>query len=68
MPITPNQLKKLRRELGLTQTDAAKIIHGTLRGWQGHEAPEGTAAHRAMSECALELFCIKTKTKYPIHR
>lgn len=35
---TPAQLKKLREKCGLTQSDAASILHVSLRTWQNWEA------------------------------
>lgn len=66
MPIKPEQLKKLRKRLGLTQTEAADTVLVTLRTWQNWEAAEGTINHRVMPEGMLELFCIKKKVAYKI--
>lgn len=65
MPITPEQIKKLRKRAGLTQTEAAKLIHVQLNAWQRWEAPEGSDYSRKMSETCLELFCIKIGSPYP---
>jgi hypothetical protein len=34
---TPDQIRSRRTSLGLTQTQSAELIRGTLRGWQEYE-------------------------------
>lgn len=53
------QLKKLREERKLTQKEAARTIHSSLRAWQQWES--GT---RSMHPAFLELFLIKTEDYY----
>ncbi|HCN99723.1 MAG: transcriptional regulator [Alteromonadaceae bacterium] len=64
MPIEPDQLRKLRKSLGLTQEDAGKTVLVNRRTWQNWEIDKGKENHRAMTEGLLELFCIKHKIKY----
>lgn len=64
MPITPQELKKLRANLGLTQEEAAKSIYVTKRSWQNWETEIGMQNHRVIQEGLLELFFIKHKIPY----
>lgn len=56
---TPEEVRAAREAAGLTQTEAARLVHGTLRAWQGWEAPEGTPAARRMHPGLWELFLIR---------
>ena len=52
---TPEQIKKSRLNAGLTQAQAAAVIHKKLLAWQRYESGD-----RSM-DCALyELFLLKT--------
>lgn len=64
MPISPEQLKKLRNHLGLTQEEAAKVVHVTKRTWVSWEIKQGLENNRKMPEGLIELFCIKSNIKY----
>lgn len=66
MPITPEELKKLRKSLGLTQEEAAKSIYVTLRSWQNWETKKGMQNHRVIQEGLLELFFIKHNISYKV--
>jgi putative transcriptional regulator len=59
---TPDEVRSARETAGLTQTQAAEMVRGTLRAWQGWEAPEGEPAARRMHPGLWELFHLKTKT------
>jgi len=48
------QVKDARLAAGLTQTEAARVIHATRMGWQKAERGE-----RRMSPAAWDLFCRK---------
>ncbi|MFZ3141130.1 helix-turn-helix domain-containing protein [Polaromonas sp.] len=50
------EIKEARQRAGLTQTQAAELVHAKLRTWQDWEA--GVAK---MHAGLWELFCIKTK-------
>ena len=52
---TPEQIKQARKDAGLTQTQAAALIHKTCRCWQQYEAGD-----RKMDYALYELFLIKT--------
>ena len=52
--MTPESIKRVRLAAGLTQTQAAELVHVTLRSWQRYEAGE-KRIHPAM----WELFLIK---------
>ena len=53
----PKAIKQARRDAGLTQTEAARLIHSTLRTWQDQEAGKAR-----MPGAAWELFGIATGT------
>lgn len=57
---TPQAILEARQAAGLTQTQAATLIHASLRGWQEWEA--GT---RRMHPAMFELFRIKTGQAKP---
>ncbi|PLY15516.1 MAG: transcriptional regulator [Sedimenticola sp.] len=65
MKLTPEQIKRLRKRAGLTQTEAGKCVHVALRTWQSWESPEEDPHSRQMPEANIELFCIKNKIPYP---
>ena len=50
---TPAEIRTARRDAGLTQTEAAHLIHSTLRTWQDHES-----GISKMNMASWELFCI----------
>lgn len=52
---TPAQILEARKAAGLTQTQAAAVIYGTLRAWQDWEGGQ-----RKMNPALLELFELKT--------
>lgn len=52
---TPDEIKQARTHAGLTQTQAAVLVHTTCRVWQQWEAGD-----RRMHPAPFELFCIKT--------
>ncbi|AAV83360.1 DNA (cytosine-5-)-methyltransferase [Idiomarina loihiensis] len=51
------ELKQLRERLCLTQSQAASLVHSSVRAWQQWESGE-----RQMHPAIRELFTIKTKT------
>ena len=55
---TPTQIRAARDRAGLTQTQAAELIHSTLRTWQDWEA--GIAA---MHPGLWELFRLKGRNR-----
>lgn len=55
---TPERIKQARIDAGLTQTEAANLIHKSLRVWQNYELGD-----RGMDKAAWVLFQIKLK--YP---
>jgi putative transcriptional regulator len=52
----PEDVKAARDRAGLTQTEAAEIVHTQLRAWQQWEAGD-----RSMHPAFWELFQIKAK-------
>ena len=52
----PEQIRTAREAAGLTQTQAAERIHGSLRAWQQYEAGD-----RIMHAGLWELFRLKSK-------
>lgn len=53
---TPGEIRAAREAAGLTQTQAARMIHSTLRAWQNWEEPPGDANSRRMHPGLWELF------------
>lgn len=53
-PPDPRQIRSAREAAGLTQTQAAILVRGTLRAWQNWEAGE-----RRMHPGLWELFLYK---------
>jgi len=53
---TPAEIRQARESAGLTQTQAAAMIHCGLRAWQKWEGGE-----RKMHPAMWELFQIKTR-------
>lgn len=51
----PAAIRRARLAAGLTQTEAAQVVRGSLRGWQQWEAGD-----RAMPPGLFELFMLKT--------
>lgn len=51
---SPDEIRSAREAAGLSQTEAAKLIHCTLRGWQ-----EWEAGNRKMHPAFWELFRFK---------
>lgn len=54
----PDEIKRARTDAGLTQTEAAALIHCKCRAWQQWEAGD-----RAMSAAHWELFRIKVRER-----
>ena len=54
---TPEVVRDARSRAGLTQTQAAALLHTTCRVWQQWEAGD-----RSMHPAFWELFCIKAKS------
>lgn len=57
---TPAEVRAAREKAGLTQTDAAAVIYGTLRAWQNWENETDPAEQRRMHPAIFELFLAKT--------
>jgi len=64
MPITPEELKKLRKSLSLTQKDAAESVRVERQTWISWERDSDKPTHRTIPDGLLELFCIKNKIPY----
>ena len=60
MKITPKQIVAVRKSSGLTQTQAAVMIGGTLRAWQ-----EWEGGRRNMPPAKYNLFLIVTGVTPP---
>ncbi len=50
----PTEIRAARERAGLTQTQAAQLVHGTMRAWQ-----EWESGNRKMNPGLWELFNIK---------
>lgn len=59
---TPEQIRAAREAAGLTQTEAATLIHSTMRAWQ-----EWEAGNRRMHPGLWELFCLKAGVSQNSH-
>ena len=57
---SPTEVRAAREAAGLTQAQAAALVHASLRNWQQWEQKEGANARR-MHPGLWELFRIKTK-------
>jgi DNA-binding XRE family transcriptional regulator len=66
MPIEPEQLKRLRKSLGLTQADAAESVRVERQTWISWERDADKPTSRTIPDGLLELFCIKHKIKYKV--
>ncbi len=66
MPITPENLKKLRKTASLSQQEAADKVLAPKRTWQNWETDKGKLNHRVIPEGMLELFCIKINKSYKV--
>ena len=55
---TPSEIRQAREAAGLTKTQAADLLHSSLRAWQMWEAGD-----RAMHAAFWELFRLKSKRK-----
>jgi transcriptional regulator with XRE-family HTH domain len=66
VPVTPSQLKTLRKKFGYTQADAANVVRVTRRTWMSWELSKDTENHRVMPEGVIELFCLKHKIDYKV--
>lgn len=57
---TPAEVRAAREAAGLTQTQAAALVHASARNWQQWEQTEGSNARR-MHPGLFELFRLKTE-------
>jgi putative transcriptional regulator len=53
---TPEQVREARSAAGMTQSEAARAVRGTMRAWQ-----EWEAGNRRMHPGLWELFRLKTQ-------
>lgn len=53
---TPEEIKTLRENAGLTQTEAAKLVGSKLRSWQNWEAPANSSEYRRIKSSTWDLF------------
>lgn len=58
---TPEEIRQAREAAGLTQTQAAKLVHSPCRTWQNWETRKGSTENRAMPLASWELFTIKVE-------
>lgn len=56
---SPSEVRRLRKALGLTQAQAAQLVHATMRSWQNWESEKSGPN---MSEQTWELFRLKTRS------
>jgi DNA-binding transcriptional regulator YiaG len=55
----PDEIRKTRKQAGLTQKEAGALIGKPLRTWQNWEATENNKNNRKMDSALWELFLIK---------
>ncbi len=60
---SPAEVRAARSAAGLTQTQAAELVHAKLRTWQHWEADAGTEDAREIPLASWELFLLKTKDR-----
>lgn len=58
---TPEEIRHIRTNSELTQTEAARMIHSTINAWQQWESPVGSVKHRKMHPAMYELFVNKAR-------
>jgi hypothetical protein len=63
--ITPENLRELRKKLGLSSQKAADSVYKNLRLWQRYEAPLSASSSLRIPPATLELFCLKHGLPYP---
>lgn len=61
---TPEQVRDLRTDAGLTQTEAAELVHVGHRTWQSWEAATGEPSSRTMPAAAWELFTRRLRDRH----
>lgn len=66
MPISPSELKKIRKSLSLTQQAAADSVRVERQTWISWERDPEKATHRTIPEGLLELFFIKHHIQYKV--
>lgn len=66
MPIEPDSLKKLRKDLGLTQVEAADSVRVERQTWISWERASDRPTARSIPEGLLELFFIKHRIQYEV--
>lgn len=57
--MSADELKKLRKQLGLSISQAARCVHVTDRSWLRYEAGD-----RKIPEAIVHLFCLRNKVDY----
>jgi len=61
---TPADIRAARVQLGLTQREAAQLVHATEKAWARWELSPDCDEHRAMHAGLWELFQLKTATQH----
>ena len=65
LKITTDQIKALRKKVGVTQKKAAELVHISTRQWQKFEEIDTSPTHVRIQDATLELFCLKTGIEFP---
>ncbi|KAA8601330.1 hypothetical protein F0Z19_1057 [Vibrio cyclitrophicus] len=63
--ITPENLRELRKKLGLSSQQAADSVYKNRRLWQRYEAPVTAGSSLNIPPATLELFCLKHGLPFP---
>lgn len=62
-PPAPSDIAERRKLAGLSQSEAAALIHSTENAWVKWEKPAGDQNHRRMHPAFFELFERKTAAR-----
>lgn len=63
--ISPENLRKVRKKIGLSSQQAADSVYKNRRLWQRYEAPTSAASSLNIPAATLELFCLKHGLPFP---
>lgn len=62
---TPDEIRRAREEVGLTERQAAKLVHVSPNAWQQYEMPATTQEYLLIPGAAWELFLLRTEQLRP---
>jgi transcriptional regulator with XRE-family HTH domain len=62
---TPDEIRRAREEVGLTERQAAKLVHVSPNAWQRYEASTTSEHYLLIPGAAWELFLLRTEKLRP---